>query len=81
MLGAGASALITVKALGDEGFLLLRERDALPAVPRLAAETLPSCWRGSRLLGLPRFSNFPALSSRHEGGLDCDATFLRRMLL
>jgi tRNA(Ile)-lysidine synthase len=81
MLGAGASAPVTVKALGDEGFLLLREREGLPAVPRLAAETLPSCWRGSRLLGLPRFSNFPAPSSRHEGGLDCDATFLRGVLL
>ncbi|MEZ5826935.1 MAG: tRNA lysidine(34) synthetase TilS [Hyphomicrobiales bacterium] len=73
-LGKG-SGPITVRALGDEGLRALKEREALPEVPRLAARALPACWRGSRLLGLPVFGGPPF--SRHEEGLDCQATFLR----
>ncbi|MGD9502654.1 MAG: tRNA lysidine(34) synthetase TilS [Methyloceanibacter sp.] len=54
-LGAGANEAVIVKALGDEGFRALRERsEAISALPRLAARTLPCCWRGEALLGLPQ---------------------------
>lgn len=79
-LGAGSGAPITVRALGDEGLQALKERQALPPlVPRLAARTLPACWRDGALLCLPDFDQEragPTPSSRHEGGLDCQATFL-----
>lgn len=79
-LGTGAPAPITVRALGEAGLKVLKEREALlPSVPRLAARTLPACWRGDRLLCLPDFDqNAPhaAPSSRHEVGLDCRASFL-----
>jgi tRNA(Ile)-lysidine synthase len=81
-LGAGAGTGITVRALGEAGLLVLKAREALPpSVPRGAARTLPSCWRGETLLGLPDFGVAPLLgvtpSLRHERGLDCRATFLR----
>lgn len=79
-LGAGAPAPITVKALGEAGLKILKEREALPpSVPRLAARTMPACWRGGRLLCLPVFDRNAldaAPSSRHEVGLDCRASFL-----
>ena len=54
-LGADEPESLTVKALGDEGFQALRERsDAVSALPRLAGRTLPACWRGEVLLGLPQ---------------------------
>jgi tRNA(Ile)-lysidine synthase len=54
-LGADEPDSLTVKALGDEGFQALKERsDAISALPRLAGRTLPSCWRGEVLLGLPQ---------------------------
>jgi tRNA(Ile)-lysidine synthase len=54
-LGADEPDSLTVKALGDEGFQALRERsDAVSALPRLAGRTLPACWRGEVLLGLPQ---------------------------
>ena len=80
-LGTGAGMAVTVRALGDAGLQDLRQREALPPVPRIAARTLPACWRGETLLGLPDFGQaltFDAAPSlRHEGGLDCRATFLR----
>ena len=80
-LGMGAGMAVTVRALGDAGLQDLRQREALPPVPRIAARTLPACWRGEMLLGLPDFGQaltFEAAPSlRHEGGLDCRATFLR----
>jgi tRNA(Ile)-lysidine synthase len=46
---------LTVKALGDAGFQALKEQsDTISALPRLAGRTLPSCWRGEVLLGLPQ---------------------------
>jgi hypothetical protein len=79
-LGAEESAPITVRALGEEGLKVLKEREALPpSLPRPAARALPGCWRGGRLLCLPDFDQKPrqsAPSSRHEVGLDCRATFL-----
>ncbi|MGH6737253.1 MAG: tRNA lysidine(34) synthetase TilS [Methyloceanibacter sp.] len=75
-LGQCEAAPITVRALGEAGLRTLRERQALPeALPRLAARTLPACWRGERLIGLPALG--PAPFSCHEVGLDCRATFLR----
>jgi len=74
-LGRGASQPITIKALGEEGLRRLKERETVPALPRLAARALPACWRGERLLGLPDLDQAPSL--RHEEGLDCRATFLR----
>ena len=54
-LGADENEAVIVKALGDEGFRALRERsEAISALPRLAGRTLPSCWRGEVLLGLPQ---------------------------
>jgi tRNA(Ile)-lysidine synthase len=79
-LGADAGGAITVRALGEVGLLALKEREALPpSVPRIAARTLPACWRGEMLLGLPDFGVTPSEAApclRHEGRLDCRATFL-----
>ena len=79
-LGAGSSAPITVRALGEEGLQALKDRAGLPvSMPRIAARTLPACWRGKTLICLPDFDQralAPAPSSRHEDSLDCRATFL-----
>ena len=73
-LGAGEPEPITVKALGDKGFLALRDRSALiSSVPRLAGRTLPSCWRGEVLLGLPALG---AVGWSEPSGLDCRASFV-----
>lgn len=83
-LGEGAGVPITVRALGDAGLRALKAREDMPpAVPRLAARTLPACWRGDTLIGLPDFGQHTlgiAPSSRHEEGLDCRATFLKGAL-
>ena len=90
-LGRAAPASITVRALGEKGLRRLKELEALPPlVPRLAAWTLPACWRGETLLGLPELgaaqsmveaqSKGEAPCSRHERSLDCRATFLRDMV-
>jgi tRNA(Ile)-lysidine synthase len=73
-LGVKENAPIVVRALGEEGLRLLSEREALPAsLPRLAGRTLPGCWRGEVLLGLPRLGQ----ATRGEpSGLDCRATFI-----
>jgi tRNA(Ile)-lysidine synthase len=73
-LGASESKPVVVKALGESGWRALRERSALASsLPRLAGRTLPSCWRGDVLLGLPM------LGSAGEGeplALDCRARFV-----
>jgi tRNA(Ile)-lysidine synthase len=83
-LGRGESKPITVRALGEEGLRTLKERQDLPpALPRLAARALPASWRGGTILGLPDFGQATPLdtpSSRHEEGLDCRATFLRKVI-
>jgi tRNA(Ile)-lysidine synthase len=80
-LGIAAPRTLTVRALGESGWRQLREAEALPdSLPRLAARTLPACWRGESLLGLADFRQAPQGStpcSRHEARLDCQATFLR----
>jgi len=75
-LGQAEPSAVTVRALGEPGWRELQEREALPqSLPRLAARTLPACWRGERLLGLPVLGGPPC--SRHEQRLDCRAIFLR----
>ena len=53
-LGAEEHEPITVRALGDQGLRDLRDSSTLLAsLPRLAGRTLPACWRGDRLVGVP----------------------------
>jgi tRNA(Ile)-lysidine synthase len=63
-LGADEPRSLMVKALGDNGFKALGERfEAISALPRLAGRTLPACWRGEVLLGLPQLG-LPGLGAR-----------------
>jgi tRNA(Ile)-lysidine synthase len=73
-LGADASKPVLVKALGESGWRALRDRSALAsALPRLAGRTLPACWRGDRLLGLPLLG---CRTDDDSLGLDCRARFI-----
>ncbi len=74
-LGIREREPIIVRALGEQCLRELRETSALLAsVPRLAGRTLPSCWRGNRLIGLPSLERSTGQS--REGGLECRATFV-----
>lgn len=71
-LGANEPEPITVRALGESGLRALRDRSVLPlSLPRLAGRTLPSCWRGEVLLGLPMLGG-----GFEPVGLDCRAIFV-----
>jgi tRNA(Ile)-lysidine synthase len=71
-LGVAEPEPITVRALGDSGLRALRDRSALvSSLPRLAGRTLPSCWRGDALLGLPKLGR-----GGESFGLDCRARFV-----
>ena len=75
-LPADAPEPIIVRALGEFGWRELKERSALAAsLPRFAGRTLPACWRGEILLGLPVLGRRPgdALSA-----IACHATFVNR---
>ena len=75
-LPADAPEPIIVRALGEFGWRELKDRSALAAsLPRLAGRTLPACWRGEILLGLPVLGRRPgdALSA-----IACHATFVSR---
>jgi tRNA(Ile)-lysidine synthase len=73
-LGAGEPEPVIVKALGEAGFRALRDRSHLmSSVPRLAGRTLPSCWRGEVLLGLPALDS-ASLSESFVPG--CRARFV-----
>ncbi len=74
-LGANAPEAMTVRALGEGGLRELRERSSLiSSVPRLAGRTLPSCWHGEVLIGLPALG----LAGLSEPlSLDCRARFVR----
>jgi tRNA(Ile)-lysidine synthase len=73
-LGASVPEPIIVRALGESGLRALRDRSALPSsLPRLAGRTLPSCWRGEILLGLPGLGGGWV---REAFGLDCRAIFV-----
>jgi tRNA(Ile)-lysidine synthase len=74
-LGATESKPVMVKALGESGWRSLRERSALASsLPRLAGRTLPSCWRGDQLLGLPLLGDAGA---GEAVTIDCRARFVR----
>ncbi len=71
-LGAQEREPITVRALGDIGYRDLRENLALPPwLPRLAGRTLPACFRGEVLAGIPILGE----ASPHSD-LDCHARFV-----
>jgi tRNA(Ile)-lysidine synthase len=73
-LGANEPEAVTVRALGEPGLRELRDRlPLISSVPRLAGRTLPSCWRGEVLLGLPALG--PRAWSA-PAGLDCRARFV-----
>jgi tRNA(Ile)-lysidine synthase len=74
-LGAEEREPIIVRALGDQGLRDLRDSSTLLAsLPRLAGRTLPSCWRGDRLVGVPVLGDL--LGESRNGPLDCRATFV-----
>src|SRR6187200_3198332 len=74
-LGAHEQEPITVRGLGDQGLLDLRESSALLAsLPRLAGRTLPSCWRDGRLIGVPLLDRLTDEGRKEV--LDCRATFV-----
>jgi tRNA(Ile)-lysidine synthase len=73
-LGAKEPGPVMVRALGESGLRALGDRSALPfALPRLAGRTLPSCWRGEILVGLPRLGQ---AEGQETFGLDCRAMFV-----
>ena len=74
-LGAHETRPIMVRALGESGWRTLRDRSVLASsLPRLAGRTLPACWRGDELLGLPLFGSAGA---GERLGLDCRARLVR----
>jgi tRNA(Ile)-lysidine synthase len=75
-LGLDAPVPIQVRALGEEGLRELKDRSALVSVPRHAVRTLPACWRGKILLGLPMLSGG---SGGSETIPACRATFIGRL--
>lgn len=80
-LGTGEAEPVTVQALGEEGISTFTQDEGCTlAVPRLAACALPVCRRGNGRLVLPDLGHggdlFDPPLSRHEGSLDCRATFL-----
>lgn len=80
-LGARETEPVTVRALGEDGIeTFTKDGGAILAVPRVAAWALPVCRRSDGQLYLPDFGQgalpFEAPFSRHEGRLDCRATFL-----
>ena len=73
-LDEAAPGAITVKALGEPGLEALRERFAfVSSMPRLAGRTLPACWQGEALVGLPILSG---ARFGQTSGLDCRARFV-----
>ncbi|HXG78146.1 MAG TPA: tRNA lysidine(34) synthetase TilS [Methyloceanibacter sp.] len=73
-LGAAEPAAVQVRALGETGLRLLKERKAWPSsLPALAGRTLPSCWRGETLLGLPKLGR---TLPPETAGVDCRAVFV-----
>jgi len=74
-LGASESEPVLVKALGESGWRSWRDRSALASsLPRLAGRTLPACWHGDVLLGVPRLGG---ARGGEMGTLDCRARFVR----
>jgi hypothetical protein len=73
-LGAKEHAPVLVRALGEAGLRELKGRSPLASsLPLLAGRTLPSCWRGEVLVGLP---NLAPATGGDVPGLDCRAIFV-----
>jgi len=74
-LGRNEPEPITVRALGEQGLRELRDSSTLLAsLPRLAGRTLPSCWRGDSLIGVPIILGL--LDQGRKAPLDCHAIFV-----
>jgi tRNA(Ile)-lysidine synthase len=66
---------VIVGALGEQGARELRDRfHALATIPPLASRTLPACFRGGSLVGLPDLGALPGCS--HTPVLACRARFI-----
>jgi hypothetical protein len=66
---------VTVKALGERGLRDLRDRfHLLATLPPLASRTLPACFRGEALVGLPVLGSLSGLS--HRPAVACRASFI-----
>jgi tRNA(Ile)-lysidine synthase len=66
---------VTVKALGERGLRDLRDRfHLLATLPPLASRTLPACFRGEALVGLPVLGSSSGLSQ--GPALACRASFI-----
>jgi tRNA(Ile)-lysidine synthase len=66
---------VTVSALGEQGVRDLRDRfHDLATMPPLASRTLPACFRGGSLVGLPDLGWLRALND--PPGLACRARFI-----
>jgi tRNA(Ile)-lysidine synthase len=73
-LGSEEREPVTVRALGEQGLCHLRDRfHALATMPPLASRTLPACFRGESLVGLP---DLGALSGFSHPSLACRARFI-----
>jgi tRNA(Ile)-lysidine synthase len=74
-LGAEARESLTVKALGEQGLRdLCGNTSVLSSLPRLAGRTLPACFRGNELIGLPLLASLPG--SGHGLASACTASFI-----
>jgi tRNA(Ile)-lysidine synthase len=74
-LGLEEREPVTVRALGEQGVRDLRDSfHALATMPPLASRTLPACFRGGSLVGLPDFSSLRGLNDSPV--LACRARFI-----
>jgi tRNA(Ile)-lysidine synthase len=79
-LGSGEQEPIVVRALGDSGLRDLCDRSAYArSLPRLAGRTLPGCWRGEALVGIPSLGK--ASTASEPTNIDCRATFVSALWL
>jgi tRNA(Ile)-lysidine synthase len=74
-LGMHEREPVTLRGLGEQGLReLCRGSTLLASLPRLAGRTLPSCWRGDRLIGVPTLGSLSGQSCNAH--LECRATFV-----
>jgi len=74
-LGSEEPEPVTIRALGEQGLRDLRGSfHLLATLPPLASRTLPACFRGEALVGLPEFGSLSDLGE--ESDLACRASFI-----